>query len=196
MNSGGRARWTDGTIPLVEPECLTSLIAATSDLAFVISGEGLIHSVLLDHRSQDHSRLSSWTGRPMRDFLTAESLPKFIHALETTLAGHDTEHQIDLSHNDGDIWQHPIRYSFHKIGQARLVLMRGSDHWRVARQVGSTTLREILAKSSDEIEKRCIETAVEMTRNNRAAAAEMLGMSRQSLYVKLRKYGLLKREQF
>jgi DNA-binding protein Fis len=37
----------------------------------------------------------------------------------------------------------------------------------------------------------CIETAVELTRNNRVAAAEMLGLSRQSLYVKLRKYGLL-----
>ena len=43
-------------------------------------------------------------------------------------------------------------------------------------------------------EKMCIETAVELTRNNRVAAAEMLGLSRQSLYVKLRKYGLLSRD--
>ena len=41
------------------------------------------------------------------------------------------------------------------------------------------------------IEKMCIETAVELTRNNRVAAAEMLGLSRQSLYVKLRKYDIL-----
>jgi DNA-binding protein Fis len=40
----------------------------------------------------------------------------------------------------------------------------------------------------------CIETAVELTRNNRVAAAEMLGLSRQSLYVKLRKYGLVGNE--
>ncbi|MGA9253849.1 MAG: helix-turn-helix domain-containing protein, partial [Roseobacter sp.] len=39
-----------------------------------------------------------------------------------------------------------------------------------------------------------IETAVELTSNNRVAAAEMLGLSRQSLYVKLRKYDLLKKE--
>ena len=31
-----------------------------------------------------------------------------------------------------------------------------------------------------------------LTDNNRVAAAEMLGLSRQSLYVKLRKYGLIK----
>ena len=32
---------------------------------------------------------------------------------------------------------------------------------------------------------------MELTDNNRVAAAEMLGLSRQSLYFKLRKYGLL-----
>ena len=32
--------------------------------------------------------------------------------------------------------------------------------------------------------------ALELTRDNRASAAEILGLSRQSLYVKLRRYGL------
>lgn len=64
----------------------------------------------------------------------------------------------------------------------------------VVELVGSATLKEIVAETSDVIEKMCIQTAVELTRNNRAAAAEMLGVSRQSLYVKLRKYGLLKRD--
>ena len=60
--------------------------------------------------------------------------------------------------------------------------------------VGSATLKEIVAETTDVVEKMCIETAVNLTRNNRVAAAEMLGLSRQSLYVKLRKYGLLNRE--
>ena len=60
--------------------------------------------------------------------------------------------------------------------------------------VGSATLKEIVAETTDVVEKMCIETAVELTRNNRVAAAEMLGLSRQSLYVKLRKYELLARE--
>ncbi len=60
--------------------------------------------------------------------------------------------------------------------------------------VGSATLKDIVSDTTDVIEKMCIETAVELTRNNRVAAAEMLGLSRQSLYVKLRKYGLLERE--
>ena len=40
------------------------------------------------------------------------------------------------------------------------------------------------------IEKLCIEAALKLTDDNRASAAEMLGLSRQSLYAKLRRYGL------
>jgi transcriptional regulator PpsR len=57
--------------------------------------------------------------------------------------------------------------------------------------VGASPLKDIVAATTDVIEKMCIETAVDLTRNNRVAAAEMLGLSRQSLYVKLRKYNLL-----
>ena len=59
--------------------------------------------------------------------------------------------------------------------------------------VGAATLKEIVAETTDVIEKMCIETALELTDDNRVAAAEMLGLSRQSLYVKLRKYDLLAR---
>jgi len=51
-----------------------------------------------------------------------------------------------------------------------------------------------VAETTNVVEKTCIETAIELTMNNRVAAAEMLGLSRQSLYVKLRKYDLLGRE--
>lgn len=69
------------------------------------------------------------------------------------------------------------------------------DMRSVIELIGSQTLKSIVAKTTDVIEKMCIETAVELTSNNRVAAAEMLGLSRQSLYVKLRKYDLLKKDQ-
>lgn len=56
--------------------------------------------------------------------------------------------------------------------------------------VGRVSLKELVRESTDLIEKLCIEAALELTRDNRASAAEMLGLSRQSLYVKLRRYGL------
>jgi len=65
------------------------------------------------------------------------------------------------------------------------------DRSSVVDLVGSTSLKEIVADTTDVIERMCIETALELTGNNRAAAAEMLGLSRQSLYVKLRKFDLL-----
>jgi transcriptional regulator PpsR len=64
----------------------------------------------------------------------------------------------------------------------------------VVELVGSATLKEIVAETTNVVEKMCIETAVALTMNNRVAAAEMLGLSRQSLYVKLRKFDLLIRE--
>jgi len=51
-------------------------------------------------------------------------------------------------------------------------------------------LKDIVGQTTDLIEQMCIEAALQLTRDNRAAAAEMLGLSRQSLYVKLRRYGL------
>ena len=70
-----------------------------------------------------------------------------------------------------------------------------SSQSNVAKLVGSTTLREIVGETTDMIEKICIETAIELTQNNRVAAAEMLGLSRQSLYVKLRKFDLLSKDR-
>jgi transcriptional regulator PpsR len=56
--------------------------------------------------------------------------------------------------------------------------------------VGSVPLKELVRSSADLIERLSIEAALNLTGNNRAAAAEMLGLSRQSLYVKLRRYNI------
>jgi transcriptional regulator PpsR len=56
--------------------------------------------------------------------------------------------------------------------------------------VGRVSLKELVRETTDVIEKLCIEAALELTKNNRASAAEMLGLSRQSLYSKLRRFGL------
>jgi len=51
-------------------------------------------------------------------------------------------------------------------------------------------LKDLVRETTDMIERLYIEAALELTGNNRASAAEMLGLSRQSLYVKLHRYGL------
>ncbi len=61
--------------------------------------------------------------------------------------------------------------------------------------VGRVSLREIVGETTDVIERMCIEAALNLTSNNRASAAEILGLSRQSLYSKLNRYGLGSSEQ-
>ena len=56
--------------------------------------------------------------------------------------------------------------------------------------VGRVPIKEIVGETTDVIEQLCIEAALDLTRDNRAAAAELLGLSRQSLYVKMRRFGL------
>ena len=56
--------------------------------------------------------------------------------------------------------------------------------------VGRVPLKDLVREATDVIERLSIEAALELTRDNRASAAEMLGLSRQSLYIKLRRFGL------
>ncbi len=56
--------------------------------------------------------------------------------------------------------------------------------------IGRVPLKDLVREATDVIERLAIEAALELTGDNRASAAEMLGLSRQSLYVKLRRYGL------
>ena len=57
--------------------------------------------------------------------------------------------------------------------------------------VGSAPLKELVAQTGDIAERICLETALNLANNNKVAAAELLSLSRQSLYVKLRKHNLL-----
>jgi transcriptional regulator PpsR len=56
--------------------------------------------------------------------------------------------------------------------------------------VGQVPLKNLVRETTDLIERMCIEAALQIVGDNRASAAEMLGLSRQSLYIKMRRYGL------
>ncbi len=56
--------------------------------------------------------------------------------------------------------------------------------------VGRVPLKNLVRETTDLIERLCIEAALELTHDNRASAADMLGLSRQGFYTKLRRYGL------
>ncbi len=61
---------------------------------------------------------------------------------------------------------------------------------QLTEMIGRVPLRDLVRETTDVIEKLSIEAVLELTGGNRASAADMLGLSRQSLYVKLRRFGL------
>jgi transcriptional regulator PpsR len=73
-------------------------------------------------------------------------------------------------------------------GRQEQSLLRSVDDF--TRLVGKVPLKDLVRESTDIIERLCIEAALELNGDNRASTAEMLGLSRQSLYVKLHRYGI------
>jgi transcriptional regulator PpsR len=56
--------------------------------------------------------------------------------------------------------------------------------------VGRVSLKDIVRESVDLIERLCIEAALQVSGDNRASAAQLLGLSRQGFYLKLHRHGL------
>ena len=80
------------------------------------------------------------------------------------------------------------------IQQRQNFCQRGVAHYKERAVAGSypglMPLKQLVRESTDVIEALCIEAALKLTQDNRAAAAELLGLSRQSLYTKLRRFDI------
>jgi len=85
-----------------------------------------------------------------------------------------------------------IRRSARRIGnraQSSPELRRSVE--QLTELVGRVKLKELVRETTDLVERLCIEAALELTKDNRASAADVLGLSRQSLYSKLHRFGLV-----
>ena len=127
MNSSGSKFWSSGAVPLIEPDKLRSIISVASDVALVISEDGLIQSVLINSNDTSYGNLSHWEGRHIEDFLTNDSFKKWTSAIETFLSEGQTSRPVELNHSDNALWEFPIRYTFHEIGIEGAILMLGRD---------------------------------------------------------------------
>lgn len=146
--------------------------------------------------------LDRWLGRPGVDLdVLMANLRQHgsVRLFATTLRGeYGTTVDVEISgvavpHGDtpclGFLIRHVGRRSSAAETRAGRELPRSVE--QLAELVGRVSLKELVRETTDVIEKLCIEAALELTHNNRVSAAEMLGLSRQSLYVKLRRYGLI-----
>jgi transcriptional regulator PpsR len=67
----------------------------------------------------------------------------------------------------------------------------GKNAKELTQLVGKVPLKQIVTETTDIIEKLCILAALDLTMTNRASAAELLGLSRQGLYIKMRRFGIV-----
>lgn len=144
--------------------------------------------------------LSDWLGRADVDLnvLIANIQQRgAVRLFATVLHGNNgTDQQVEISGVSVKTSHAPVLgFSIREVGQrlgrdrpSLQELPRSAD--QLVELVGRVPLQEIVSETADLIEKLCIEAALRLTRDNRASAAEMLGLSRQSLYVKLRRYGI------
>ena len=114
----------------------------------------------------------------------------------TTVRGeYDSTSEIEISAVSVASADPPcLGFSIRNIGQRFDRTFTGRELPRSVEQltglVGRMPLKDLVRDTTNMVERLCIEAALELTHDNRASAAEMLGLSRQSLYVKLRRYGL------
>lgn len=158
--------------------------------------------------------LERWLGRPGVDFgVLTNSLRQHgsVRLFGTALRGeHGSLSDVEVSavlvsHGDTPCMGFTIRHVGRRLGsdtdEALNVQLAGGNGFvgrreaprsveQLTKLVGQVPLKQLVRESTELIEQLCIEAALDLTRDNRASAAEMLGLSRQSLYVKLRRYGL------
>ncbi len=143
--------------------------------------------------------LSRWLGRAHTDLtVLINSLAQggSIRLFSTRLVGSNgiavpvEISGVAIASDDAPYLAFVIRDTGRRLGdehESSAVTRSGGD---LAALVGRMPLKDIVGETVDLIERLCIEAALKITRNNRASAADMLGLSRQSLYVKLRRYGI------
>ncbi|MBK1721685.1 transcriptional regulator PpsR [Thiocystis violacea] len=146
-----------------------------------------------------HQTLGRWLGRPGADLAVLLANVQRLGAVRlfsTTFHGElGMETDVEIS-AVGDVASEPeyISLVIRDVGRRLLPEEHSADLWDrlggLTGLVGTHSLRALVEETVAVVERHYIEEALELTGGNRTATAELLGVSRQSLYVKLNRYGL------
>jgi transcriptional regulator PpsR len=155
-------------------------------------------------------RLGRWLSHPGADLaalLATVQRDRFVRRFATTLQGElasDIEVEISAAGNaDGQ----PRFFALLIRDVSRRIAVAGGDACgcvpvatdghtllaalgAMADDLGQTSLPTLIKQTVGLVERHYIEAALERADGNRTATAELLGLSRQSLYMKLNRYGL------
>ena len=197
--------------PVVTPSetpSIDDLIEHTPDGFVVFNQDGLILKAnrafldLIEVGSKSlviGERLSRWLWRPGADasvLLSHVNRNRTVRMFSTIIhseLGSETEVEISAA-GDRATDSQTIAAVVRDVGR-RLQSSAGNDSLReslasMSEQVGKTPLRKLVRNTVSVVEQHYVKAALELAEGNRTAAAEILGLSRQSLYAKLNRYGL------
>lgn len=144
--------------------------------------------------------LGQWLGRPGADFSALLSALKehgvvrlFATAVRGEL-GSSTEVEVSAAIAEAD-GVPCIGLNLRDVGRRLGATPRGArDLTRAVEELtgllGRVSVRDLVRDTVSLVERHFIEAALALTGDNRTSAAQVLGVSRQSLYVKLRRYKL------
>jgi transcriptional regulator PpsR len=188
---------------------LLQLIDIAPDGVVVTDLDGVIQSAnrafldiaQLSNEAQAMGRpLSDWLGRPGADLSVFQATLKkhgAIRLVSTAARGeHGAVTEVEISATWIPHGRPPcMGFIVRDVGRRVASGPQGArDLTRAVEQltglVGRMAMRDLIRDTTDLVERHFIEAALELTDHNRTAAAEVLGLSRQSLYVKLRRHGL------
>lgn len=159
-----------------------------------------LDQVQLTGASQARGRLiSDWIGRPGADlgvFLATLRKHGAIRLMATAVRGEQGgTSEVEVSAAAPKDSPQYIGFILRDVGRRVAQGPQGARDLTLAVEqlttlVGRVALRDLVRDTSDLVERHFIEAALELTDDNRTAAAEVLGLSRQSLYVKMRRHQL------
>lgn len=140
-----------------------------------------------------------WLGRPGADLtVLLANIERFgrVQLFATTIRGDlDVETSVELSATgDADTAPALIAVVIRDVGRrlaggaGRVPLEVLAD--ALAARIGETPLRTLVDEAVAEVERHFVRAALELTAGNRTAAAQILGLSRQSLHTKLNRHRL------
>ncbi len=192
------------------PSRLLDLLERSPDAFVVTDLDGMILTAnrafldITELASEEQVRgtpLATHIGRPGADFPVFTSMLRkngVVRLMATSARGvHGNQSEVEVS----AVWvpegEEPcIGFTIRDIGRRLASGPQGArDLTRAVEEltslVGRVSLRDLVRDTVDLVERHFIEAALELTNDNRTSAAEVLGVSRQSLYVKLRRHRLV-----
>ena len=202
LGSGGRAARPEETRRLAVLEAMPEAFVVTdAERRIVSANAAFVDLVQIASEAQTRGEpLERWIGRPGVDLdvLYANLKTHGVVRRFSTLARGEfgTSEDVEIAAAGALDGAQPVYgFTIRRIGEgAGLDRLGGRELPRTVEQfadlVGRVPLKNLVRETTDLIERLCIEAALELTKDNRASAAEMLGLSRQGFYAKLRRYGL------